>query len=229
MFKLSYIDCVPRVENAFSQFGTFIHKILEEYYKGEKAIFELSEEYDNRYDQNVKLTFPPNDYLDLTEAYRNDGRNYLDSFEGIFPFENVVSVEEKVATTIDGREFVGVIDLVVKDGEDYIICDHKTKKKFKTKKERKEYLRQLYLYSYYTTGKYQKTPVKLMFNLIRGNTQDEEKFVQAEMDKAIEWFVTTVQNIYLDEDFTAHVDDFFCNELCSVRHHCNFSNDFNPT
>lgn len=227
MFKLSYIDAAPRVDNAFSQFGTFVHKLLEEYFKGEKAIFELSEEYSKRYDQNVKLTFPPNDYLDLTEAYLADGQRYFDEFEGIFPTEDIVAVEEKVETNIGGREFVGVIDLVVKDGEDYIICDHKTKKKFKTKKERKEYLRQLYLYAYYIQGKYQKTPVKLVFNLIRGNMQDEEKFSAEDMKKAVEWFTTTVQNIYADEEFKANVDDFFCNELCSVRHSCNFSNCFN--
>lgn len=46
------------------------------------------------------------------------------------------------------------------------------------------------------------------------------------MAKAIEWFTMTIQNIYADTEFKGNFDDFFCNELCSVRHSCNFSNCF---
>lgn len=40
-FKLIYLNNVRKVDNAFAEFGKFVHYLLEKYYKGEIEFFEL--------------------------------------------------------------------------------------------------------------------------------------------------------------------------------------------
>lgn len=56
-FKLSYIDKKEKVNNAFAEFGSFVHSLLEKYFKGEIEFFELSQMYESEYDSNVTHEF----------------------------------------------------------------------------------------------------------------------------------------------------------------------------
>ena len=40
-FRLGYLDALPRVDNAFSDWGTFLHSLMEKYFRGEAEFFEL--------------------------------------------------------------------------------------------------------------------------------------------------------------------------------------------
>ena len=191
-FKLSYIDALPRVDNAFSEWGTLMHYLLEQYFSGKMEFFELSQAYVDLYKEYVKCTFPPNRWVNLNESYYAQGKEYLDNFDGVFEDCEILSVEEKLSL-IEGRPFVGVIDLVLRapDGS-YWVADHKSKKNFKSKKETAEYLRQLYLYSIYVKKKYGEYPSKLIFNLVRGNTKIIHDFCESELEQAKEWFISTI-------------------------------------
>lgn len=202
-FRLGYLDALPRVDNAFSDWGTFMHSLMERYFKGEVEFFELSQLYQQEYRKSVTNAFPPNNFCDLGERYYNAGKDYLDQFDGscFEPYE-IVGVEQQVKLDIDGRPFVGVIDLILKGGGDYIVLDHKSKSAFKSKHEQAEYVRQLYLYAIYIKEKYGKWPVKLVFHMVRdGGKLVEIPFNEQDAADARKWFTQTIDAIYHDEVF----------------------------
>ena len=202
-FLLGYLDALPRVDNAFSDWGTFMHSLMERYFKGEVEFFELSQLYQQEYKKNVTNAFPPNNYCDLGERYFKAGKDYLDQFDGgAFEDCEVLAVEQRVNLDISGRPFVGVIDLLLKDANGYIVLDHKSKSAFKSKKEQTEYSRQLYLYAIYVKEKYGKWPVKLVFHMVRdGGKLIEIPFEEKAAADARQWFIDTIDKIYADEAF----------------------------
>lgn len=226
-FKLSYIDALPRVDNAFSDWGLLVHYLLEQYFSGKMEFFELSQEYDNLYKEYVTHTFPPNRWVNLNESYYNQGKEYLDNFDGDFEGYEVLEIEKKFELNIKNRAFVGIIDLVLRSPDKTIVCcDHKSKKSFASKKEEGEYLRQLYLYSLWIKEEYGEYPSQLIFNLVRGGKKVIHTFKEEELEQAKKWFLTTIDSIYKDVEFKASPDVFFCDNLCGVRHHCPYSNDY---
>lgn len=222
-FKLSYIDRVnPKKGNAFAEFGSFVHELLERYFKGDAEFFELSQMYENEYQINVLHEFPPNQFCNLSEKYYNDGLDYLNSFNGLDSKYNVLGVEKEIHITLNGRPFLGYIDLILQDQTDgkYVIVDHKSKSKFKNKKEKEHYLLQLYLYSIYIKEAFGEYPKELMFNMFRTQTLITEKFQEEKLKQAISWFDFTIDMIYFDSEFPENPDEFYCENLCDVREFC---------
>ncbi len=204
-FRLGYLDALPRVGNAFSDWGTFMHSLMEAYFKGKAEFFELSQLYVEGYASNVTCKFPPNKFCDLGAKYYDAGKAYLDSFDGLFEDCEILAVEVKVKLTIGGRPFVGVIDLVVKtpDGK-IVIADHKSKSEFKSKREQAEYARQLYLYSFFIKEKYGEWPSRLVFHMVRNGGQLVQiPFSEQEAEEAKQWFVNTIDAIYTDTLFVS--------------------------
>ena len=203
-FKLGYLDALPRVDNAFSDWGTFMHSIMEAYFKHKIEFFEMSQMYVDGYKDNVICEFPPNKFCNLSERYYTAGKEYLDKFEGLFEGCEILGVEQKVRLNIDGRPFVGVIDLLVKAPTGVWVVDHKSKSAFKSKRELAEYARQLYLYALYVYEKYGVWPEKLVFHMVRaGGELVEVPFVEADALAAKQWFLDTIDAIYADEKFVS--------------------------
>lgn len=210
MFQLSYLKKVEKESNAFSEYGSFCHSLLERYYNGELEFFELSDAYEDEYDRNVVTPFPPCQYADLAITYYEQGLAYFDHFEGNTSNVQIIAVEEKACYTIGGYDFIGYIDLLIeKDGE-YIIVDHKSKKSFKSKQEKENYLRQLYLYAGYVFEKYGKYPSKLMFNMFRVRGKETENFDPNKLHQAQIWFIRTIERIYQDTEYRMK---FYVNDL----------------
>ena len=220
MFKMTYIDCLGQEENTFAQFGTFGHSLLEQYFNNKLEFFELSQIYEEKYRDNVKLKFPPNAYVNLNETYYKAGREYFDNFEGFYNDCEVLGIEEEIRIKIGEYDFLGYIDLILKSKDGIIIVDHKSKSKFKSKKEKRDYLRQLYLYSIYVYEKFGEYPIKLIFNMFRNNTIIEEPFNIEALEEAKKWCLDSIAKIYNDTEFATKSDDFFCNWLCSTRSNC---------
>lgn len=237
-FYLRRIEHVHTTGNAFAEWGTFMHSLLERFFKGEEDFFNLSFIYMDDYKKNIHFKFPDNRYVDLNESYYNAGMEYLNSFEGIDPKYEVVSVEEKCLMQFGRYPFIGFIDLVLKDTTDgeLVIWDHKSKSKFTSKRELKEYLRQLYLYAGYVKKKYGEFPKSLTFNMFRAGEIVETPFDPAAYDEAVSWFTGTIDEIYAQKAFLDKIaiayyakmkdiadfkkDDFFCNQLCDCRESC---------
>ena len=220
-FKLSYIDRKSQRQNAFAQWGTFCHSILEKYFKGEYDLFDLVSAYEDGYRSAVTEIFPPNKYVELSDSYYKAGIKYFSEFSGLDNVQ-ILAIEKKVQTVFEGYNFVGVIDLIYKDLStgDIIIQDHKSKKEFKNKTEEDEYLRQLYLYSKFIKDTFHVNPKELHFNMIRGGKTISRPYIEEEYQEAIKWFVDTIKKIYADTEFQMNYNDFFCHNLCGVREHC---------
>lgn len=226
---LEYIDDPLRINSKpmfYSSYGSFIHKLLERYYKGELPKGALASEFLSKFSENVKGERPPGGIVD---KYIKAGYEYLKSFEP-FPY-NVVDVEKKVRFEIAGHRFVGFIDyLGEKDGEYYIVDNKsrdlkprsKRKKPTLKDKELDEMLRQLYLYASAVREEYGKFPVRLCFNCFKSGVFIEEPFVMERYKEAIEWATHTIEKIQATNDFYPNLDYFFCRYLCDYSDECCF-------
>lgn len=230
MFFLTYIKKEKQLQNAFAEWGSFGHSLLERYYKDQLELFEIATQYEVEYQNKVVQSFPPNSFVDLAEKYYQDGLKYFSHFEGLPDHYIVLAVEKKISVSINSLPFVGIVDLILKDKTDngIIIVDHKSKSKFKNKTEQQEYARQLYLYSMYVKEKYGVYPKELQFNMFRAGEVITIPFDINDLQKAVQWFTDTVVAIYQEIEFkdkfdvcdNLSQDDFFCNELCGSREIC---------
>lgn len=228
MWKLSYIDGVKGEPNFYSQFGSYCHKILEMYYKGDLAIFELTDYYKDHYLENVTYDAPPNKYVDIGASYYQKGIEYFDSLSDISDEYEIVGIEKEVTFEIDGKEFVGYIDLLLRDRDTgkLIVCDHKSGKiKFLkngnvSKGDAQHFTmfkRQLYLYSKAIIDEYGEEPSYLIWNMFRTGDIIKIKFVQEEYEEAIEWAKETIKTIEEERNWEPTPDDFFCRFICDHR------------
>lgn len=236
-FKMNYIDKLEKADNAFASYGLLVHELLEDYYNGQCEFFELAGRFRNEYDEKVQEDFPIFYGKDLGEGYYKAGQDYFDHFEDDFSSYNILGVEEQIKMDIGGYPFTGFIDLVLEDADGNItIIDHKSKNGFSSKREKNEYLRQLYLYSLHVHEKYGKWPVKLGFNMVRVPKIEWADFNEEALHEAIEWFTSTIEQIHKEEKFADKIalsykaagkklsefkrQDFYCNSLCNMREHC---------
>lgn len=244
-FYLSYLQDPPleKVNNAFAQWGTLGHSLFERYTDGTLELYELGSAYEKEYYEQVNLAFPPNKYVDLNESYHDKGLEYFENFNGFPDNWDLIDSEREIHLNINGNEFIGFIDLIVKDKNTnkYIIVDHKSKSKFKNDKEKAEYARQLYLYSLYIKTEFNEFPSHLIFNMFRADDTVTIEFNEQDFNDSIQWFTQTITKIKDDNTFTDKIglqyaqkgkplgefkkDDFFCNHLCGVREHCCWSKD----
>ena len=215
----SYILKERGLGNSFANYGTMVHEIFEKYAKGQLEIFELSDEFEKQFESNV-WDFPPNRYVDLCESYKNQGIDYFNNFDGFDDYK-ILGVEKEINFEIDGYKFIGYIDSLLENKEgNLIIQDFKSKASFKSKAEKKEYARQLYLYSIPIIEEYNKYPTKLIFNMFRKQNIVEIPFDIKALEEAKEWALNTIKLISKEEKFEANINEFFCNQLCNHREIC---------
>lgn len=212
-FYLKYVEDVPDKPNAFAQHGSFVHKILERYFKGELIEFELADIFESEYEDNVTERFP---FFNMYKSYYDKTLEYLQNFDGIKG--KVIGVEQEVESVIGGYKFIGYIDLVMKDDKGIFIVDHKSHSEFKSKKERAEYYRQLYLYARCIKDKYGEFPYKLVFNRFRilEKPLDEEIFNEDDYKSATSWFGTSIDKIFSETNWDCNINKFFCDSLCGL-------------
>lgn len=225
MYKLTYIDKLPKLDNAFSQWGTLCHSLFERYCNGELELYELTDTYKSEYKQAVTQDFPESDFTDMNEYYYRKGIEVFDHYAGVEKGLDVVATEQKVLTEIAGKKFVGYIDLILRDKSDgkLIIQDYKSKSKFKSAKERNHYALQPFLYSHYIKEQYDEYPKLLRFDMFRVGDVVDIAFTEKGLQNADKWFADTIETIEKDAEFPAALDsekDFFCKSICSMRAWC---------
>ena len=224
MFYLTYILCRDRVDNAFAQWGTLAHSLLERYFREQVELWDLSGLYKREYDKSVTEKFP---FPRLQDLYFDRGLEYFDSFSGQIRDETkILCVEDRYHSDLGGRPVVGVIDLVPLTSNGLVVCDHKSRGKWKSKEERRKYLRQLNLYAVRVKEKYGEWPRELWFNKFREGVLDVEPFSESSAQEDVDWFLKSIDAIYKAEEFPAKPDKFFCDYLCSVREFCEHSSSY---
>lgn len=219
-WKKTYIDKEKGDNNCFAQYGLLVHEILEKYAKEDLAVFELPNEFEKDFVEKITYDFPPNKYVDLFESYHNEGIDYFNNFDGFDEFK-ILGVEKEIKFKLDDYEFIGYIDLLLEDKSgNIIVFDHKSKSGFKSKKEKAEYARQLYLYSIPVIDEIKKYPTKLIFNTFRKQKLIEVPFVLKDFEEAKKWAIDTIELIAKEENFEENPDMFNCNYLCNHRYNC---------
>lgn len=237
MFYLQYIKEIPQTNNAFAQFGTLCHDLLNRYFKGELLVFELLDEYVNNFYNVVTEPFPPNQFVDLRERYFQDGYRYFQAFDGLKNYR-VIESEREVRFRLGKFNFLGYIDLIVQNQNDEVeIIDHKSRKLEKVSKdlwqninkrrqtEVYQYFRQLYVYAIPLIEAHGLQPKYLNLNCIRTQEWIRIPFDEGDYEESKQWVLNTIEKIYADETMTdKHQNDFYCNHICSCRHYCEYSN-----
>lgn len=221
---LRYIKHLKEQPQFYASYGTFIHKLIEEYYRNTITKEEMPIKFLFGFKQEV-LGDRPSDAI--VESYIRHGLEYLESFQP-FPYK-MVDVEMKVEFDIDGIPMVGFIDYLGEEDGEFIVVDNKSrdlkprsKRATPTENDKliDKMLRQLYLYSTGIKEKYGKFPVKLCFNCFKANTFIEEPFKMEAYEEAVNWAKTHTEEIMNVNDFPPHVDYFTCKFLCGYANEC---------
>lgn len=212
---------IPKQENAYSQYGKLAHELLEEWAKDELLDADLPIEWENRYRKQVTLPFPKANEEKEKELFEM-GKKYFSNFHGFGNNMDIIAVEEKYLTEIEGFRFTGIADLVEKHqvtGE-LIITDHKTKTAAAMKKDRDKCFKQLYLYSGMVKEKYGEFPKVLAVNAIQANEVSVEIFNAENYQRTIDWATDIAAQILVEEEFPRKENWYFCNFICSAREYC---------
>lgn len=210
-FYQKYVLGEVEEENAFAQHGKFAHSILERCLKGELAAFELADVFEQEYYANVTKQFP---YYNIAKSFFDKTLLYFQQYDG-FDGE-ILGVEEKLETKFGDYDFIGFADLIMRDKQGIYIVDHKSHSAFKSKKEREEYFKQLYLYAECVKRKYGEYPYKLIFNMFRVPKLEEDIFCQNLCDFSVNWFVGSVTKILNNTNWDCKVDNWYCSNLCGM-------------
>lgn len=225
-FYLSYVkyDKPDEVENYFSQYGSFAHKLLEMWAKDEIPAFCLAEEWRDGYEEAVTMPPPPFP-KGMAEKYFNAAEVYFNNFNGFGDEWVVLSAEKKFVLKIDKYNVSGIADLVLKNkdtGELWII-DHKSKSMNSMKKEYALYRRQLYLYAMWCKEAFGEYPTKISFNMFKEGVFLDESFSLDLLEETKQWFISTIREIETCdalEDWSTKLNSYFCGQICGVALDC---------
>lgn len=230
-FKLSYLNNVPKVNNAFAQFGGFIHDILEKYFSGELMVWELSDYFKDNYGKKVRLTFPPNRYVDLAQSYYDFGLTFFEDFD--FPFEDyeIFSIEKTIKFASGKNKLTARPDLILTNREsgDKILFDYKTERVKTTKKDKSKQLEkvmrqmQLYVYALWVDSNIEIDEMRIWF--VRDGIFHSEKVDAGNIAIAMAWVSETIDEIQSETEWSptnTKENEFFCRYLCGVRNHCKY-------
>jgi len=221
---LKYIKHQKETDKFYASYGSFMHKLIEKYYKGELEKGDMLTTFLAGFSSEVRGVRPQESTV---QKYIKYGAAYLKGFQ---PFEyETVGVEKRVQFKIGEIPFIGYIDYIgIKDG-DYCIIDNKSRDLKPRSKRAKptakdaeldSMLKQLYLYAAAIKQEYGKFPKELCFNCFRTGVFIKEPFDERAYTEAIEWAKKKVEEIKDVDEFYPNKEYFFCNYICGVSNAC---------
>lgn len=223
-FFLKYIKEYEEEDRFFASYGSFIHNLIEQYYRRSITKDEMLINFLTDFNKMVRGERPS---PETVEKYILCGAEYIKQFK-TFPFE-MVDVEKKIEFEVAGYSFICYIDYIGKRDGEYHIVDNKSKdlkrrskkiKPTKTDIELDNYLKQLYLYSAAIKKEYGIFPKTLCFNCFKTGEFIEEPFVEKTYFETIEWAKSSIEEIKNDSDFLPNKSFFSCRYICGVNDHC---------
>ena len=229
-WKRKYIECEYGENGFFGEFGSHCHSLLEGYAKGEISIFEISQLYEDEFNNVVVHDAPPNKYADIRQSYFDKGLEYFNNIDLDLENYEILGVEKEVRFKIAGKDFIGFIDLLLRDKRDetIVILDHKSASlKFKKNGEISktdaehflEFKRQLYLYSMPVIEEYGKVDY-LEWNMFKDQKKIRIEWNEDEYKEAINWAKETIEKIEKENLWLPNPDYYYCHYLCSQRNNC---------
>lgn len=225
-FLLRYILHAAKRNLFFSDYGTFMHKMIEMYLTGVLEKEELSQYYLKKFKSAV-IGHAPNE--NIFKTYFEQGLQYFNNID--FPYMNLAGIEQRASFVIGDKPFVGIIDCIAKDRGEIIIVDNKSralkarsarKKPSKSDIELDAYLRQLYMYSIPIKDKFHTYPSRLEFNCFRTGQLISEPFREEELEKTKQWALQSIDTITKNEDWSPKQEYWKCRYLCDCSHECEY-------
>ena len=228
-FFLRYLYEEEENGHFYAEYGSLMHRILEQYYSGSITKDEALTKFCTGFVLNITADVTPS----ILEKYYEQGKTYISSLE--MPSEKIVGIEEKLEFEIEGNPFVGYIDLLLEDDGELVICDHKSRilraksfvKNNKTEQKSNEefdrFAKQLYIYSAGVEQKYGKLPKELRFNCFRNGTVITEQFDEKKYEEAKSWAVETIHKIKHETEWRPNAAWFKCNNICGFTKSCEYA------
>lgn len=240
-----------RLGHGTSEFGSFVHDILEQYGKNNIEAKDTLKYYEDNYTKNVvsDFTLYMSDafYKDFAEKYYEDGYKFFRTFNGLQDIK-ILEAEKKFELPYKNKFLInGKIDVIgVDKNNNLCIIDYKSKSTFKSKKEKEEYLKQLYLYAWafltemedeekwlefkekHNLPNLEKDTIKLAFYMFRKDKWVWFDFDKDKMNDVLKWVENAVNEIN-DEIFFDPIPEietgefnFYCKNFCSFRECCKY-------
>lgn len=218
-------------QNFYAAFGKFCHEILESILKGEMTEQDGFEYYKEHFEE-VTSEFDASD--STLDKYYFFGFDYFSqlSFSWLQEYD-ILGIEKECRFDINGIQFLGYIDLLIRHKEtgDIIVIDHKSGeypigKKGQVLKRKIEdyeaYKKQMYLYSKQVYKEYGVYPKKIVWNYFRDSQWLDLPFDYQEYIATQEWVKNIVSTIHKEEDFAPKLDYFYCANICGFRNSCEY-------
>ncbi|MBQ2397782.1 MAG: PD-(D/E)XK nuclease family protein [Bacteroidales bacterium] len=217
--------------NYYAEVGSYVHEILAMIFEGKLKVEDSVQYYLDHYEDNVfykvKASTMDKTYKLIADYFAELDINWVNNYE-------ILGVELKSEFKLEDYDFVGFIDLLLKDKRDgkIVVLDHKSSEyPFKINGEVKKkslhsfesYKKQMYLYCHAVYQLYGEFPKEMTWN----HFKDKGKFatipfVKKEYDETMAWFKSTLKTIEKEELFEPSVDFFYCNNLCNFRNSCEY-------
>lgn len=224
-FYLKYIKKLKGVRHFFSDYGSFMHLIIQKFLTGELKCSEIVGYYLTNFRRNVVGRAPNQN---IFNNYFQQGLEYLKNAE--MPSGEIIGVEKEVSFDLKGKEFIGYIDMVSRN-QGIDIVDNKSralkprsnrKKPTISDEELDKYLRQLYIYAIPIEKEFNECPRNLCFNCFRTQTNIVEPFNKKVYEDTKKWALDTIENITKEEQWKPNIDWWKCRYLCDVCNECEY-------
>lgn len=224
---LTYMENCEDEGLFFSQYGSFIHDLYCKVLMGELPSERAYETYLSEFREKVSAPAPT---PAIFSKYFSDGlmatKKMNDFYFKIISEFEIMGVEIKVDFNFGDKNFVGFIDLLLKDEKgNYIIVDHKSKTiKPKETKVIDKYTRQLYVYAEAVKQKYGKYPKELWLHCFRNEENDIIKtpFDLEKLPQTAKIFNEMINEIANTEKWTPNINPFYCKNLCGCNKYCDY-------
>lgn len=236
-FYLKYIvkddEEYPPESNFYAEVGSYVHEILAKVFNNELSLEDAHGYYIDYYDDNVVSTVRQSTMDKTYEAcsiyFEDSDFNWIDRYD-------IIGAEIEIDYQINGYDFVGFIDLLVRDKKDnrLVIIDHKSSKyPFKidgsiyanAKQDFEGYKKQMYLYAHAVNDRFGEYPKELIWNHFKdGGAFATIPFSKEEYEQTISWAKDTLAKIESETEYPAKTNYFYCKNLCSFRSSCEYCN-----
>lgn len=235
-FYLDYIvndDALYLSEgNYYAEVGSYTHDILAKVFSGELDVEDAAKYFVDNYDNNViykvkKSTMDKN-FMAIAGYFADLDLDWMKDYE-------ILGVELETKFKLDDYDFIGYIDLLLRDKRDgrIVVLDHKSSEypflkdgksvKKKAKHSFELYKKQMYLYCHAVKQLYGEFPKEIAWNHFKdGGKLATIPFNPDEYEESIGWFRQTLQEIEKEKDFEPSPDFFYCTNLCNFRNSCDY-------
>lgn len=223
MYKYCMKPSVPTQQNAFAEYGTLGHRLLEGWAKDELFECDLAYLWETQYASAITCPFPYASKSGYDEKYYEAGKAYFSNFHGFGEkWSRVLGAEEEFTTTIDGFRFKGIVDLILQCPEtgEILLIDHKSKSLSAMKQDMDQLEKQLLIYAGHIREKYGRFPDLMQINLFKEGklidvSFDHERFLEAQS-----WVSDMALSVSCMTEFPRCKPGYYCENICSVRDYC---------